>query len=129
MTKLKFETEEDDTPPRESTHLLVSSSRASDDKREMFQSFRRKSVVRLSHASRSRLSGSDVESGRGIRDLGIEGDLPEAHPVEGLAPLFPNGGIREYEGREYVPYRDATLVKSVSTFTKVYCILRDEQII
>lgn len=81
------------SPPRESTPLL-SSQRAS-DRSELFSSFRRqRSSVRLS-----------------VR----VGDENFAEPVEGLAPLFP-GGIAAFEDRQFVPFREASLVKSVPAF-------------
>jgi hypothetical protein len=77
------------SPPRESTPLL-SSQRAS-DRSELFSSFRRQ---------RSSVRG---------------GDENFAEPVEGLAPLFP-GGIAAFEDRQFVPFREASLVKSVPAF-------------
>ena len=87
----------DDIQPQESTPLLGIIS-VGDSKRELL--FRRKSVAKLS-----------------IRQVSIVGDDDEedASPVEGLAPLF-HGGIQEYNGRAYVPYREATLLKSTPAF-------------
>ena len=75
------------SPHTESTPLLVRSTNLS-------QSFRRqRSSVRLSLAiSKQR------------QDF--------ASPTEALAPLF-SGGIDSYQDRGYVPYREASLVKSV----------------
>mmetsp|Transcript_39430 Transcript_39430/g.94839 ORF Transcript_39430/g.94839 Transcript_39430/m.94839 type:complete len:983 (+) Transcript_39430:38-2986(+) len=104
MAKLNVEPDDDHAPPVESTPLLPSSTSGSN--RVLLHGFRRKSVAKLS----SRASGVNVV------DLHLDGDLSTAHPAEGLAPLFPKDGIREYDGREYIPYREATLVKSVPAF-------------
>ena len=112
MAKLNVEPDDDHAPPVESTPLLPSSTSGSN--RVLLHGFRRKSVAKLS----SRASGVNVV------DLHLDGDLSTAHPAEGLAPLFPTGGIREYDGREYIPYREATLVKSVSTTRNISSILQ-----
>ncbi|KAL7543313.1 hypothetical protein ACHAXR_012622 [Thalassiosira sp. AJA248-18] len=112
MTKIYVESVEDNPPPGESTPLLsatLSLSHTADDKREMFQSFRRRSQA----SSRLLTSLRDLE---GAKDLKLDEGLPMAHPVEGLAPLFPNGGIKAFNDREHVPYRDASLVKSIPAF-------------
>lgn len=115
---------DDAAPPGESTPLLASAASSGgidddDDRRAglaLQGSFRRVSTAKLlsSQASQAKLMASlrNVEGGGAI-DLD---DIPAAHPVEGLAPLFPNGGIGEYDGRERVPYREASLVKSIPAF-------------
>ena len=118
-------TKTDDAPIGEGTPLLGT---VSDDKREIFQSFRRKSAAKLSirhqdsqrsiylkGSTGSKLGDDDVEGG-GSDALVVKHEFTEAYPVEGLAPLFPNGGIKEYDGRAYVPYREASLVKSTPAF-------------
>ena len=87
-----------DIAPGESTPLL-STPRPSVDRSELFSSFRRqRSIGRLSIRA----------SFGGVADNFAE-------PVEGLAPLFPSG-IGAYMDRKYVPYREASLVKSVPAF-------------
>jgi len=98
----------DDIPPQESTPLLGIIS-VGDSKRELL--FRRKSVAKLSIRQVSNV-GDDEEA---IFKKDDEEDKFIASPVEGLAPLF-KGGIQEYEGRAYVPYREATLLKSTPAF-------------
>lgn len=143
-TKIKF-VDEDDAPPGESTPLLATSSSNTtpvgtggsgggggtdtEDKRQLMLSFRRKSYAKLvsRQPSQRRLSVGDVEGGGGGVDvagigiiaeleLGDDDDIPMAHPVEGLAPLFPNGGIREFDGRGFIPYREPSLVKSTPAY-------------
>ncbi|KAL3795879.1 hypothetical protein HJC23_002150 [Cyclotella cryptica] len=87
--------------PDESTPLLLSSQGAS-ARSELFQSFRRQ-------RSSARLLSLRVSSG------GVARDGNFAEPVEALAPLFPSG-IESYLGRKFVPYREASLVKSVPAF-------------
>lgn len=77
-------------PPRESTPLLSSSA-----------------LVDTASPSFRRLRSSVRPS--------IKADEC-AQPVEGLAPLCP-GGIRAYDDRKFVPYREASLVKSMSAVT------------
>ena len=96
----------DDIQPQESTPLLGIIS-VGDSKRELL--FRRKSVAKLSIRQVSNV-GDDEEDGALVK----KGD-EVASPVEGLAPLF-HGGIQEYDGRAYVPYREATLLKSTPAF-------------
>ena len=121
------EEEGDPPPPGESTPLL-STAPSTDNKQEQFQSFRRRSVAKLSIRAVSQKEG-DLEGGaarsasywdllRTNRALVVQLDetLPTAQPLEGLAPLFPNGGIAAYEDRERIPYRDASLVKSIPAF-------------
>ena len=97
----------DDIPPQESTPLLGIIS-VGDSKRELL--FRRKSVTKLSIRQVS-IVGDDEEDGVKKGDEEEE----QLSPVEGLAPLF-HGGIQEYDGRAYVPYREATLLKSTPAF-------------
>ena len=124
MTKLSSFAADDDNPtPGEATPLLSPSSHMSsgtsesgtaEDKRELFQSFRRRSVAKLSLRQ-----GSSAKLLTSFNDIEMElqlDTLPLASPVEGLAPLFSNGGIGRYDDREYVPYREASLVKSVPAF-------------
>ena len=122
MTKLSSLTADDDNPtPGEATPLLSPSSHISsgtsesgtvEDKRELFQSFRRRSVAKLSLRQ-----GAGSSANKLLTSADIEMELlPLASPVEGLAPLFPNGGIGRYDDRECVPYREASLVKSVPAF-------------
>lgn len=87
--------------PGESTPLLLSSQTAS-ARSELFQSFRRQ-------RSSARLLSLRVSSG----GAAAEGNFAE--PVEALAPLC-RSGIEPYLGRKFVPYRDASLVKSVPAF-------------
>ncbi len=109
--------------PRESTPLLSSKpiGTGSFDRKNAMVSFRRKSVKRLSIRQISGLVPDRDEE----EDAATETTtafvqkmeyLPVANPIEGLAPLFPNGGIEPYDGREYVPYREPSLVKSVPAF-------------
>lgn len=121
MTKLNVESDDDDAPPGESTPLILSSSTSGGDKRELLQSFRRKSVAKLSNRPASQTQTKLVQSLRDAEGgIHLDGGLiNDVHPVEGLAPLFLNG-IGEYDGREHVPYRDATLVKSVPAIAP-YC--------
>ena len=97
----------DDIQPQESTPLLGIIS-VGDSKRELL--FRRKSVAKLSIRQVSIVGGDDEEDGTVVK----KGD-DELSPLEGLAPLF-HGGIQEYDGRAYVPYREATLLKSTPAF-------------
>jgi len=100
-------------PPQESTPLLLDNIISiGDSKRELL--FRRKSVAKLSIRQVSIVGDDDEEDGA-IKKGEEEDDIPIASPVEGLAPLF-KGGIQEYEGRAYVPYREATLLKSTPAF-------------
>jgi hypothetical protein len=139
--KIKFvvnDDDDDDAPPGESTPLLTttltttgsSSGIDSEDRRQLMLSFRRKSYAKLvsRQTSQRRLSVGDIEGGGGDAGgigiiargggwkLDLDDDLPMAHPVEGLAPLFPNGGIGEFDGRGHVPYRAPSLVKSTPAF-------------
>jgi len=103
----------DDIPPQESTPLLGIIS-VGDSKRELL--FRRKSVAKLSIRQVSIVGDDDEEDGAIVKKGDEEeDDIPIASPVEGLAPLF-KGGIQEYDGRAYVPYREATLLKSTPAF-------------
>ncbi len=140
--KIKFVVvdDDDDPPPGESTPLLTTTLATtggssigidSEDKRQLMLSFRRKSYAKLvsRQPSQRRLSIGDIEGGAGDTGgigiiaggggwkLDLDDDLPMAHPVEGLAPLFPNGGIGEFDGRGHVPYRLPSLVKSTPAFT------------
>ena len=121
---------DDDAPaPGESTPLIstsITGGGRGDTKsdvvvvpsRESLSSFRRKSVAKLSVRQTSLIA--DVEDSAGGIGVDIKlqeiSDLPEAYPIEGLAPLFPSGGITEYDGRGYVPYREASLIKSTPAF-------------
>ena len=51
-----------------------------------------------------------------VKDLDLHQELASAQPIEGLAPLFPRGGIQQYDDRGYIAYREASLVKSVPAF-------------
>jgi len=131
-TKIQFEDDDDAPAPGESTPLLSTTTAGgggdTDDRRELMHSFRRKSYAKLitRQPTQRRISSiaiGDVEGGEtgGIGTIaelkfGDEDDIPMAHPVEGLAPLFPYGGIGEYGGRGHVPYREASLVKSTPAF-------------
>ena len=98
----------DDIQPQESTPLLGGIISIGDSRRELL--FRRKSVTKLSIRQVS-IVGDDEEDGVKKGDEEEE----QLSPVEGLAPLF-HGGIQEYDGRAYVPYREATLLKSTPAF-------------
>lgn len=142
-TKIHFDDDNDAPAPGESTPLLATTSTTAsggggntggtggtdvEDRRELMHSFRRKSYAKLitRQPTQRRISSiaiGDVEGGEtgGIGTIaelkfGDEDDIPMAHPVEGLAPLFPYGGIVEFDGRGYVPYREASLVKSTPAF-------------
>mmetsp|Transcript_1008 Transcript_1008/g.2335 ORF Transcript_1008/g.2335 Transcript_1008/m.2335 type:complete len:672 (-) Transcript_1008:914-2929(-) len=107
---------EDAVAPGESTPLLVSAGRSSDptsssafEREQLFQSFRRqRSVARLSLRASSAV-GVSAEDRSDLLTLDV------AHPIDALAPLVP-GGIAKYYDREFVPYRQASLVKSVPAF-------------
>jgi hypothetical protein len=107
---------EDAVAPGESTPLLVSAGRSSDptsssafEREQLFQSFRRqRSVARLSLRASSAV-GVSAEDRSDLLTLDV------AHPIDALAPLVP-GGIARYYDREFVPYRQASLVKSVPAF-------------
>lgn len=88
-----YDSDECFSPPRESTPLL--SSQRTSDRSEFFPSFRRQR--------------SSVRASVRLREENF------AEPIEGLAPLFP-GGISTFEDRAYVPFREASLVKSVPAF-------------
>ncbi len=104
--------------PGESTPLLSSKpiGTGSFDRNKAMVSFRRKSIKKLSLRQISSLipdEDEDTAAGAVVQKMEY---LPVANPIEGLAPLFPNGGIEPYDGREYVPYREPSLVKSVPAF-------------
>ena len=108
--------------PGESTPLLSSKpiGTGSFDRKTAMVSFRRKSVKKLSIRQISSLIPDEGEdaAAAGTTTAFVQKMeyLPVANPIEGLAPLFPNGGIEPYDGREYVPYREPSLVKSVPAF-------------
>jgi len=110
--------------PGESTPLLSSKpiGTGSFDRKTAMVSFRRKSVKKLSIRQISSLipdEGEDAAAAAAASTTAFVQKmeyLPVANPIEGLAPLFPNGGIEPYDGREYVPYREPSLVKSVPAF-------------
>ncbi len=110
------------SPPGESTPLLLSKSGSGDggatDKRGAMQSFRRKSIAKISSASAASQQKlyQSLRTIEGAKLLTDEDEVPTASPVEGLAPLFPNGGIVAYDGRDYVPYREASLLKSIPPY-------------
>ena len=106
----------------EATPLLLSSKpigTGSFDRNSAMVSFRRKSIKKLTIRQMSSLipdkDGNDEETATDTLVENME-YLPVANPIEGLAPLFPNGGIEPFDGREYVPYREPSLVKSVPAF-------------
>ena len=99
----------------EATPLLLSSKpigTGSFDRNNAMVSFRRKSIKKLTIRQMSSLNKDDDEEAA-VENMEY---LPVANPIEGLAPLFPNGGIEPFDGREYVPYREPSLVKSVPAF-------------
>lgn len=119
-----------DQRPDESTPLLNVDSgidRANAlERMQMFHSFRRRSPQKLSYrtlsqaklASSGDVTASAVDEERSLLLVTAISslDFPAAQPIEGLAPMFPNGGIAAYDGREYIPYREASLIKSVPAF-------------
>ena len=110
--------------PGESTPLLSTKPSSgtpsgSLDRKNAMVSFRRKSIKKLSIRQMSSLIPDDKDEDATtttttalVQQMEY---LPTANPIEGLAPLFPNG-IESYDGREYVPYREPSLVKSVPAF-------------
>lgn len=113
--------------PGESTPLLSSKPMGSGsfDRKSAMVSFRRKSVKKLSIRQKSSLLREDsatTAAADTTAPTAAAGEevhhvlLPTVSPSEGLAPLFPNGGIASYDGREYIPYREPSLVKSVPAF-------------
>ena len=88
-------------------------------------SFRRKSYAKLSVRQLSSsvlLSPDNDEEDNNNNNAttaaaNTEGAVAVVVPLEGLAPLFNHtGGIQPYDGREYIPYRKPSLVKSVPAF-------------
>jgi hypothetical protein len=108
----------------ESTPLLSSKPMGSGsfDRQGAMVSFRRKSIKKLSVRQLSSLIHEDTTAAAAAADTTTPTAaeavllLPTVNPLEGLAPLFPNGGIDPYDGREYIPYREPSLVKSVPAF-------------
>lgn len=82
-------------------------------------SFRRKSYARLSVRQLSSVLADDEEDNNNniTKTATDEEGVVAVVPLEGLAPLFQHtGGIPSYNGREYIPYRKPSLVKSVPAF-------------
>ena len=86
-------------------------------------SFRRKSYAKLSvrQLSSVLLSPDNDEEDNNNNNAttaaaNTEGAVAVVVPLEGLAPLFHHTGIQPYAGREYIPYRKPSLVKSVPAF-------------
>ena len=100
--------------PGESTPLLSSKpiGTGSFDRNNAMISFRRKSVKKLTVRQMSSLIPDDDAK----VDEKTAALQTTSQPIEGLAPLFSHGGIEPYDGREYVPYREPSLVKSVPAF-------------
>ena len=86
-------------------------------------SFRRKSYAKLSVRQLSSVllspDNDDEEDNNNdiTKTATAEEGVVAVVPLEGLAPLFQHtGGIPSYNGREYIPYRTPSLVKSVPAF-------------
>lgn len=90
-------------------------------------SFRRKSYAKLSVRQLSSVllspdndydANDDEEDNiNNITKTATDEGVVAVVPLEGLAPLFQHtGGIPSYNGREYIPYRTPSLVKSVPAF-------------
>lgn len=82
-------------------------------------SFRRKSYAKLSVRQLSSVLADDEEDNNNniTKTATDEEGVVAVVPLEGLAPLFQHtGGIPSYNGREYIPYRKPSLVKSVPAF-------------
>ncbi len=90
-------------------------------------SFRRKSYAKLSVRQLSSVllspdnddANDEEDNNNNITKTADddEGVVVAVVPLEGLAPLFQHtGGIPSYNGREYIPYRKPSLVKSVPAF-------------
>jgi hypothetical protein len=89
-------------------------------------SFRRKSYAKLSVRQFSSVllspdndddANDEEDNDNNITKTAAEEGVVTVVPLEGLAPLFQHtGGIPSYNGREYIPYRKPSLVKSVPAF-------------